>query len=444
MSESEAQTEGEENGLEIEVEDDELFGSLSTYMESLLTIVDSIPNKDLKGSHPPPQKFAAVQEQEGINVEEARALAESLAWEEFPGYSECSSAFELSELYRKESGYAVEMGVIEDIEDKEILLKENSLPKFLTRYLVKNGEIGYNEEIFNQTYEEFEDYLQSDSIEYRGLAVLDGFDMVPEKLSLTSDLHIRELSEGERSRLRRFTHRSQSPGGFYGIEKKYTVDKFGEERLETAANAVNDVILALRLFDKKGDISYTGLVTEPLSPFHIETNPQFRGGLRQFYGSPYKLDEQEAEEFVAFWENIGEYLGEAPESYRIAINKFSTSFKRRNENDRLLDSVIALEAMYLKSSETQEMSYRLAQRGALLLSETKEESKGVQKILRDSYNQRSNLVHGSSTEVDHDSVLELHELTRKSLSKFLQLHADGEEHSSILSGLDEQAITPVE
>ncbi|WP_311170628.1 HEPN domain-containing protein [Halobellus ordinarius] len=432
---------------EFDIDDENLYDSLSSYIESVLNIVSSLPNTDLENRRtvPQPQEGSFVETNaQDIDVGKAKQLAESIAWEEFPGYSECESAFEISDLYSKEAGYAVDMGVIEDIDTQDKLVKENSLPKFLTRYLIKNGELEYDEEKLEQTYTEFEDYLKSDSIKYRGTALLSGFEMEPEELELGSDLKMREIGEDEKRDLLRYgrAYRTQTPGGYYVIEKTYTVNKFEGSRRGPATESFHNLILGLRLFDIEGDVGYTAYTVEPQSPFHIEANPRAVGHVTPIYGKPYQLQEDNAEDFVEFWRKIGKYLSSPPESYRIAIDKFSTSFNRTNENDRLLDSVIALEAIYLKSTETQEMSYRLSQRGALLLGNTKDEAKEIQSTLRDAYNHRSSLVHGSSTDVEQDSVIELHELTRRSLSKFLHSYADDKDHQEILSELDEEAITP--
>lgn len=441
---SEPAQEEQESSESSEFKDENLYESLKDYIESVVRIVDSASG--LKEKEEPPElgKFDA---EKGLNIRSARTIANNLRedWEIYPGFSECASAFDISDIYKKEVGYAINMGVIEDREQKDELIKTDTLPKFLTRYLSKKNEISFEEDVFDKTYKEFESYLTADSITYRGVAVLAGFEMSSELIELEDDLSIRSINESEKGRLRPFLYsqRVQSAGADYVIEKEYEVDKFGEDKIELAKETFENVLLALRLFPESGDVTYPGMLTKPISPFHVDQNRSRGQSLIRFFNSKYKLAEEQEEEFLEYWDKISGQLNEPTESYRIAIDKFSNSFTRSNENDRLLDSVIALEAMYLKSGEAQEMSYRLSQRGALLLGDSKKEAEDIKNTLKRSYNKRSSLVHGSSTNIGHDSIVSLHKLTRESLSTFLELNHEGRDHEDVLKRLDEEAITPI-
>lgn len=212
---------------------------------------------------------------------------------------------------------------------------------------------------------------------------------------------------------------------------------------EEAINSFQDIVLTLRLFERNGDVRYQHVYTKSISPFHKGSESTGGKPNIRFCDSIYDMDSNDCEDFQEFWEVMSEQIDNPPETYRIALNKFSNSFRRQNENDRSLDSVIALEALYLKTGEQQEMSYRLSQRGALLLGDSKETAKDVKKALKDAYSTRSTLVHGGQADVDHEFISNLHDITRKRLSEFLKLNDSGKSHKEIIDSLDERAVTPV-
>lgn len=88
------------------------------------------------------------------------------------------------------------------------------------------------------------------------------------------------------------------------------------------------------------------------------------------------------------------------------------------------------------------MSFKLSQRGALFLGNTKEEAVEVNESLSDAYTKRSRLVHGSDTSVKKTTVINLHKLIARSILEFLRLHSSGWDHEDVISDLDERAITP--
>lgn len=192
-------------------------------------------------------------------------------------------------------------------------------------------------------------------IEYRGQALLVGLEMERESLELSSSLRIRQIDEEQEESFYRYyvSPRRMNKDELYVIENEYEVDKFGDNRVEEALESFDDVILALRLFDEPGDIWYVEPRSRPLSPFHQTENRGSSQNPMNVYNDSMNISEERSDDFSEFWDEMHGWLNDPPEVYRIALDKFSTSVSRENQSDRLLDSVIALEAMYLKSSEAQ-------------------------------------------------------------------------------------------
>lgn len=272
--------------------------------------------------------------------------------------------------------------------------------------------------------------------------------MEKDELELSNDIKIRRLKEEEVSEYKsHYRLRGVDFDNAFAIERSFSVDKFSSDSTDRPPEAIDQVMTSLRLFDVNGDVRYGPYITKPISEFYeVQEGLSVTSGEAKmtFFDKEYTLSSDDCERYLEFWEEIRESLNSPEETYGIALDKFSTSFQRDNENDRLLDSVIALEAIYLKSGEAQEMSFKLSQRGALYLSDNLDKAKDIKQNLRDAYNLRSTLVHGSQTTIDHEFMLTLHNLTRKSISKFLKSGDDTENHDKRLNKLDTQAITPVD
>ncbi len=448
-------SESKETEVERDFEDLNLYDNLKTYFQSSMAIFGSLAEmmqEDMFGReivhHTDSGERIVRAHPREVDNGMFYKLTDSMEsrWSELPHYTDCAGAFASSDLYKKELGLAKQNDIIEDVDDPEDHIKNDSLPKLFTRYLEKQGNFSFNEDVFKEVYAEFEQYLKAEEVEYQSQAILDNFWMEEDRLELEEDLIFRTLDEDEVENLsppirRRVTGDSKD---VYVIEKTYEVPKFTELRAEEAIDAFQDVVLTLRLFERNGDVRYQRIFTEPISPFHKGNETSGGEPNIRFFGSRYEMDSEDCEEFKEFWTVMSEQIDDPPETYRIALDKFSHSFRRQNENDRLLDSVIALEALYLKTGEQQEMSFRLSQRGALLLGESREKAEEIKQALKEAYSTRSTLVHGGQTDVGHDFVSNLHDITRRTLSEFLKLNNSGKSHEEIIESLDGKAVTPIE
>lgn len=445
---------GDEIPDDIEIIDSNLYFALQDYFRDVISILGNLAEAEIGPFHEETVLNLGTEYRRyggsrmssgGITENQAWYLSQSLssAWHAFPGFSDCVDAFDASSIYSDEIDRALERGEIEEFTDHPMLVKEETLPKIMNRYLQIRGEMKFDEETFVETYSAFEDYLTKDTIRHQSLALLSNFEMEKENLKLDEDLKLRTLSEDDIENLSgRLRRQREIDNSTVVIDYKFDVNKFDENVSDQATSTFDDVILALRLFSNKGDVSYPVIITNPLSEFEAEGHTIEQNTANDFLGTNYSLASEESEEFAEFWNIIIDQIKNPDDNYRVALDKFSNSFHRANENDRLLDCVIALESLFLKSGENQEMSYRLSQRGALLLGDDAENALEVKENLREAYNRRSRLVHGSTAETDEDFVLKLHELTRKSLATFLQQRHDGREHDEIIENLDKEASIP--
>lgn len=153
---------------------------MSKYIEGVIDLLDRLQGNETSS----PRSAGIVdidhlvppgrRKEGGISPTSARRLSESLksGWPAFPHYDECIAAFQSSDLYRKELGHAIEKDVIDDTEDYEELVKNDTLPRILSKYLGVSQKLIFDESTFKNVYFNFEEYLESDSIEYVSLGIL--------------------------------------------------------------------------------------------------------------------------------------------------------------------------------------------------------------------------------------------------------------------------------
>jgi hypothetical protein len=86
--------------------------------------------------------------------------------------------------------------------------------------------------------------------------------------------------------------------------------------------------------------------------------------------------------------------GQSDDALGFAIQRFNLCDERTRDDDRVVDAWIALESLLSRKGET-EISYRVALRLAILLGRSDAERTAVRKSAKESYNLRSEIVHGT-------------------------------------------------
>jgi hypothetical protein len=138
-------------------------------------------------------------------------------------------------------------------------------------------------------------------------------------------------------------------------------------------------------------------------------------------------------------------LGEKGRFIQIALERYSNSFERTRIDDRLVDCISALEALYLKVAEKTELEYRLSLRVALVLGYSPSTRREIREIIEKSYPLRSQIVHGKPPRPVKawGRTLDLVELTgyisgllRSSLQVFMEVHHSSPEYADQDAFLD--------
>jgi hypothetical protein len=166
-----------------------------------------------------------------------------------------------------------------------------------------------------------------------------------------------------------------------------------------AANAIEGVVRALRIFkDGQFDYATVGHNTVPYGTFTSGTeNPWFPSA---FAWSPidqtYSLspkDLGEAADFVRAY--LAHPSGVSSEWIDLAARRLTDAYRRDLDRDKLIDSVVMMETALMRDTN-QELSFRFASRGAIVLGRTPEEREKYYSLLKGAYNRRSDILHGKA------------------------------------------------
>lgn len=191
---------------------------------------------------------------------------------------------------------------------------------------------------------------------------------------------------------------------------RYPKESFSELSV-MLSNQTNEATTALRLslpgtgFVRMLDYEHIGFVPE-LGRFGF-------GDQRSVMSFSFKLDDDLSKTLIRRWPDsawVAKRLFASPSPLsaplRIALERFNSSFERLVLTDRLLDLIIALEA--LCSKENDAVSYRVSLRVAALVGRDAAERDSVFELVADSYSERSGLAHGRGSKLKGDQAVREH------------------------------------
>jgi len=341
-----------------------------------------------------------------------------------------------------------EFGSVELIKDD---IEQLNLIEFLIYYVNKTKSLNFDENIFNSVYHEAESYFHSKELNFMANAPLQNFECEMDNINLENNLRIRKLTKEEFSEL--CVNAKNGIGASlpfrvainieYQIEMPYSIQK-GEPISDQEPKEIFDkLISALRLF-KAGSVGYTILKSKSLS-WQPMMGTKIRSGIfyKTLIGDKYKLTSQECKKFEKFWSLYQKHDFNQNESIKfivIAIKRFDYTYEREKAEDKLIDFIIALEALFLKEEEKSELTYKLAIRMATFLGDNKKEKQQIFSDVKNAYNVRSKIIHGSSkikSEKLISQTSKIEECVRSSINKFLIMIVD-KSHIEIIKNIDEK------
>jgi Apea-like HEPN len=268
-----------------------------------------------------------------------------------------------------------------------------------------NGQYKFDPNRFDQEYRFFEESFYSDHLLCVAVAPLQALVMEDSVVTLSDNLEIRRLEQDEMEPYR--TPRSSWNEGWCAVRAKYEVpkiigpkkvDRYGEmqkERVieEEANDRIEDVVNALRLY---GNISafHSGIIHLAPKWFFIGSHSVANRVLGEGFVT-YKFgSENDTRAFPLFWNKLENK--KVKKELGTAVRRFSYSCVRHQNEDKIVDLMIAAESLFLHDTREGEKRFRLALRAGRFLSTDPAKQKEVYDRMRKAYDLRSLLVHGGS------------------------------------------------
>ena len=160
------------------------------------------------------------------------------------------------------------------------------------------------------------------------------------------------------------------------------------------------------------------------------------GDMHQNYiAQKYELKEAELDDFKRFWNYYKEINLTGLDYLGVALRRFNYAYERGSLEDKLIDHLVAFEALFFKQGETGEFRHKLSMRVARFLEHEYDKRKVVAEKMVDFYDKRSSIVHGEKVVLKLDDVITVEDYLRRSIRLFLE-RLQGSDHNSIISRLD--------
>lgn len=181
----------------------------------------------------------------------------------------------------------------------------------------------------------------------------------------------------------------------YVIESHYESKEFPQNNSE-AFELLARVNFFLHLYTN-------GSVVCPAGTKHILSNNTYLSAgslldrkINTYNPGNYNFQPDDRRKIKRSWRHFLDCCNENNRPFKIAWHRYLFSLSKYNEEDRLIDLMIVLEALFLKNSEREGLGFRLRLRIITLLTQKFNRNQLAQ-FLKNTYNLRSKIVHGANT-----------------------------------------------
>jgi hypothetical protein len=322
------------------------------------------------------------------------------------------------------------------------------LDHILTRLLKSYYEQKeFDRELFQKMYHDLEEFFYNDTIPLVETVPLHNFTGDVDNIDLGDGILIRKITTNEKEHFLDSAKWSSSLPYLHIIGLRYVIelrnnekkvfdddDRRNMERTDST-ETIDRLITVLRLFKEGifGVNAIRGKCDLDIPVLGIGT----RSGLsfKYFHGKTYNLSQNEIPEFKNLWQLMYKADLSADKSLHLAIRRFNYAYERDRYEDKLMDYMIAFEALFFKRGEVGEFAHKLASRVSHLLKDNFDDRKDVFNGMKDFYKKRGDVVHGEDTTIDQTFVNNVEEYLRQSIKIFLN-RLKTQNHQDIIEHLD--------
>jgi len=283
-------------------------------------------------------------------------------------------------------------------EKSEVWWLKNMLGgRLLHAYTDKAKGFQFNEQTFDQLFDELYRDIESPDIVVTELSPLVGIGIESDQIQIDSNMQLRQLSTDELEEwLNTETLVPLQPlpipellGLQCAVEVVYQKKRYSAFGSKDARERVIQLITAMRLLtDESPRLAFTKTRTSSLLTPGFGTS---WGPLVLRFGPSAMVNKAQELALVALYRKLGS--GPNINKIGLAVTRWNSAADRLTEEDRLIDYWVALESLFVPDT-TQELRYRTALRIAAFLGENGLERKQIYEQMKESYDLRSEIVHG--------------------------------------------------
>lgn len=299
---------------------------------------------------------------------------------------------------------------------------------FLNQMYYKSKK--YDQDLFNKRYLSFEEFFYSNDLIFKDSANLYNFSFNKDEIALGHEITIR-LEKGQtkpQDEYTEFKHRPHTvfSKSTYVLERDYKTKKIVDEtdkketeiskELSETSNLFDLVIDSLRILKSSAVYRDYRISSESIT-FHPFGAKLIRFSAFESVVMGEKCNIEEVD--IVMLCKIFDFLCRENDSrFKVAQRRLSLGIERKNPEDRLIDYMIGLEALYLPDGNA-ELSFRLSIRVAFLLF-AGDDKKEAFNFLRKMYGVRSSIVHGNKYSLSLEDIEKLEEMLRKSVILWIE------------------------
>ena len=276
---------------------------------------------------------------------------------------------------------------------------------------IYQNALKFNEEFFRREYQAFENNFYDKNLTCEVVVPLSGpVFLAPIKLS--DELEICRVNERDLSLPLKSdvvsNDKSFSSQSIWVIRTQYLLPKMvgdkaehtlndterDEETRNRANETVEQILTCLRLSGVSN--AYPQMIIHRTKPWLFPNTRRYP--IKYFPTTQFslKLDKNFNKTFLKFWKSFQKQAVNKHRFIALAAKRFSYAHERHDWEDRIIDLLIAAEAIFLSQAGSQgELKYRLKLHAAMFLATDSKTRKQIFEDMSLAYDLRSKIVHGT-------------------------------------------------
>lgn len=318
----------------------------------------------------------------------------------------------VSELNGKLVGTKKTKAIIKN--EKECLLA------FVKYFYLKNEN--FDDSLFEKHYKSFEELFYSDTLRFKESVRLHNFESESDEIILGNDIKIKKIFQFQNDE-QKIQEMKYNPYSQFS-KSDFVVERLLSEKKIVGENKVNNIKIiktddqfdlvakSLRIL-KSSAVFRSVRVKNEMLTFHpiqgISTITSF--GESIVLGEKCIITKKDEEYFKKVF---NELENEKDKRFRLASDRLSFGMERKRLEDRLIDYMIGLEALYLPDGN-QELVFRISVRIARTLNTEFEKRFNCFRFVKKMYDIRSKIIHGDKYELKEKDIVEVEDILRQSI-----------------------------